>query len=552
MARERVYRDYWSEDDTARASPLRSPSLKQTLASSDTLRAIGANGRADNEKKARFGDYGIGIGIARTIDEDATTPSEYESTEPVLDEAQVDPHDAAPMLNPFPAELDGFEVDSLPADIDVDEARDFSPVPTHEPRTFSPASNPDRRTLSPSNVHLKSAFTPSLTTASTRSVSHDAQSSGASSGSKMPEFFGHTIFQTALHNPTIAHQLFKFGESRLCGENMAFLARVSKYQLVLNEVAQAISEIHKEFLTNNAPSHINIAEQLQSRVNSDVKRSLTSTLPALESVFANTQDEIERLVYTDIYPKFVRQQLAISAAKALGGDRSKYAGLGDCFVLTDPAKADNPIVFASDGFVKVTGYTRNEIIPRNCRFLQSRQTDKSAVRRLKAAIEKREESVELILNTKKNGEPFWNLLYTTPLFDGHGNLVFFLGGQINCSTTIHSASDILRILAQTNETEQEATPGAMSPQPVEPPGSRRGLLGAFRTRSKPTVPQRAPGMENGLLDRLGEKDLRSQMRSFYTAYSNVSLIFLIHILLQDCYSSPFARKENANSTPSIS
>lgn len=127
--------------------------------------------------------------------------------------------------------------------------------------------------------------------------------------------------------------------------------------------------------------------------------------------------------------------MSVSAAKALGGDRGKYAGLGDCFILTDPSKADNPIVFASDGFVKVTGHSRKEIIPRNCRFLQSQQTDRAAVQRIKNAIEKREECVELLLNQKKNGEPFWNLVYITPLFGHDGNLVFFLGGQINCSTS---------------------------------------------------------------------------------------------------------------------
>ncbi len=77
------------------------------------------------------------------------------------------------------------------------------------------------------------------------------------------------------------------------------------------------------------------------------------------------------------------------------------------------SKADNPIIAASDGFVKVTGYSRSDIIPRNCRFLQGRHTDKSSVQRLKAAIEGREESVELLLNYKKNGDPFWNLLYVS-------------------------------------------------------------------------------------------------------------------------------------------
>jgi phototropin len=75
--------------------------------------------------------------------------------------------------------------------------------------------------------------------------------------------------------------------------------------------------------------------------------------------------------------------------------------------------ADNPIVYASDGFVSVTGYSRSDIIPRNCRFLQGNHTDHAAVRRLKACIGANKESVELLLNYRKTGEPFWNLLYVS-------------------------------------------------------------------------------------------------------------------------------------------
>lgn len=109
--------------------------------------------------------------------------------------------------------------------------------------------------------------------------------------------------------------------------------------------------------------------------------------------------------------------------------------------------ADNPIVFASDGFVEVTGYSRRDVIPRNCRFLQRPLTDKLSAKRLRHSIDNAEEIVELLLNYRKNGDPFWNLLYVSPLLDEYGNVAFFLGGQINCSTTIHSCTDILRILS---------------------------------------------------------------------------------------------------------
>jgi PAS domain S-box-containing protein len=342
------------------------------------------------------------------------------------------------------------------------------------------------------------------------------------SASRLPDFFASEVFQVVLHNPTTAHQLLKFSQSRLCGENMAFLDKVDKYNSLLNEVAKSMFEIHRDYISVNADNQINIPESLLINVNRDLKAALASTLPKLETVFVDSQKEIERLVAMDIYPRFVRHQMTMSAARALAGDRAKYAGLGDCFVLTDPAKADNPIVYASDGFVKVTGYTRNEIIPRNCRFLQCRNTDTTAVQRLREAVHTHQESVELLLNQKKSGEPFWNLLYTTPLFDATGNVVFFLGGQINCSTTIHSASDVLKILAQTNDTDESAVDGLMAPEASKNPSSlRTKFKNPFR--SKPLVePHQQPGMEDALLNRIEKMNLRKQMDTFYTAYSKVS------------------------------
>lgn len=419
---------------------------------------------------------GYGFGTAHTTDEKATK-QQYEDSafEAALDEPQVEPH----MLNNF-----------VQATV--------------------------------SNLQHGS----SATSGSRSAISHaglGAYSTGSSSfeSRKMPEFFSHAVFQTVLHNPTIVHQLHKFAQARMCGENIEFLTRVDKYHKLLDEVSKSVGEIHRDFLSNKAPSQVRLSDQVLSRANKQMKSSLSTAVPMLESVFVNAHIDVERLVYTEIYPKYVRHQLSISAAKALGGERTKFAGLGDCFVLTDPAKADNPILFASDGFVKVTGYSRNEIIPRNCRFLQNQDTDRETVRRLKAAIDVREESVELLLNQKKNGEPFWNLLYTTPLYDANGKLAFFLGGQINCSTTIHSASDVLRILSHSEDgNEEQAQSRTLSPPPVKPARSR-GLFSAFRTNSRSTIHQRAPGMEENLINQFGEMPLNSQITRFQNAYSNV-------------------------------
>lgn len=194
--------------------------------------------------------------------------------------------------------------------------------------------------------------------------------------------------------------------------------------------------------------------------------------------------------------------------------------------------ADNPIVFATDGFVDVTGYNRREIVPRNCRFLQGPLTDKLSVRRLKDSIENATETVELLLNYRRNGEPFWNLLYVSPLFDNNGNVAFFLGGQINCSTTVHSCTDILKILSLNDEGVAERVD--MDRDSFRPSSSKQGSTAPpMKTRSsffKSVKVQKAPvkvkvrsetGMEGELIDRVGKLDFRAQVEAFYTAYSKV-------------------------------
>jgi PAS domain S-box-containing protein len=194
-------------------------------------------------------------------------------------------------------------------------------------------------------------------------------------------------------------------------------------------------------------------------------------------------------------------------------------------------RADNPIVYASDGFISVTGYSRADIIPRNCRFLQGAQTDKLAVRRLAGNIAQGEETVELLLNYRKNGDPFWNLLYVTPLFSKNGDLEFFLGGQVNCSTTIHSCTDILRILSVNDE--DISSPGSRDGSVLSKGSTHHSSITGSKPRSafskhwrrepeeKVEVLEEA-GLEGDLLSKVGRMDFKSQVEAFYTAYSKVN------------------------------
>ena len=102
-------------------------------------------------------------------------------------------------------------------------------------------------------------------------------------------------------------------------------------------------------------------------------------------------------------------------------------------IVTDPRQPDNPIIFANQAFLGMTGYGLDEMIGRNCRFLQGPETDPATVAEIRDAIAgTRECSVE-ILNYRKNGSSYWNALFVSPVYDRTGALVYFFGSQLDVS-----------------------------------------------------------------------------------------------------------------------
>lgn len=109
------------------------------------------------------------------------------------------------------------------------------------------------------------------------------------------------------------------------------------------------------------------------------------------------------------------------------------------FVISDPSIPDNPIVYASQGFLSLTGYTLDEVLGRNCRFLQGPDTDPRAVDRIRKGIEKGDDTTVVLLNYRKDGTTFWNQFFIAALRDGEGNIVNYLGVQCKVSEEYASA-----------------------------------------------------------------------------------------------------------------
>jgi len=116
--------------------------------------------------------------------------------------------------------------------------------------------------------------------------------------------------------------------------------------------------------------------------------------------------------------------------------------------LADPDQEDMPLVYVNKAFEQITGYTLEETVGKNCRFLQGNEHDQAAVQQLRDAI-KNKKPVEVVLrNYRKNGELFYNHLLVSPLFDSHGNLLYFLGVQFDITPRIRAEEEIKSLKEQ--------------------------------------------------------------------------------------------------------
>ncbi len=124
----------------------------------------------------------------------------------------------------------------------------------------------------------------------------------------------------------------------------------------------------------------------------------------------------------------------ISSAGSQGGTDIFFAAVQMSrmpMCLTDPHKDDNPIIFCNQAFEQLTGYGQNEIIGRNCRFLQGPETDPAAVVEIRRQLLRQEDVHLELMNYRKDGSSFWNALFISPVADTTGRLVYYFASQLD-------------------------------------------------------------------------------------------------------------------------
>ena len=139
-----------------------------------------------------------------------------------------------------------------------------------------------------------------------------------------------------------------------------------------------------------------------------------------------------------------RKQIDIELRKTVDAlhlrDRAMQA-VTQGILITDATQPDHPILYASPGFERLTGYRADEVVGRNCRLLQGPKTDPVSVAKLRESVNAGQECAVELLNYRKDGTPFWNALYVSPVRED-GQLLHFVGVQADVTERHHLEDQI--------------------------------------------------------------------------------------------------------------
>lgn len=234
-------------------------------------------------------------------------------------------------------------------------------------------------------------------------------------------------------------------EANPCRQELYRLLGTENYQYLVTFIAY-IKTCHEWM-----EAHPDIRYETDQRVQSHYN-DLVAEEPELAHFFNTYWDRVkqERLNWLESLSTkgSPAEKLAISSfARAIDS-------ASDGILLSDPNQADNPVIYSNPAFSKLTGYQSEEVIGRNCRFLQGPETDQAVVAQIREAIAQQQEIQVTLLNYRKDGQPFWNELKIAPVRGEQGNLLYFIGIQIDVTErkrTEEQLQEQSRLLAQSQD-----------------------------------------------------------------------------------------------------
>ncbi|SEK88764.1 bacterio-opsin activator domain-containing protein [Haloferax larsenii] len=119
--------------------------------------------------------------------------------------------------------------------------------------------------------------------------------------------------------------------------------------------------------------------------------------------------------------------------------------------ISDGSLPDHPLVYANDAFESMTGYTIEEALGRNCRYLQGDKTNQERVAELRRAIDAEESASVELLNYRRDGSTFWNRVDIAPLPGPDGSVTHYVGFQTDITERVRAEQAAERYAARVEE-----------------------------------------------------------------------------------------------------
>ena len=125
--------------------------------------------------------------------------------------------------------------------------------------------------------------------------------------------------------------------------------------------------------------------------------------------------------------------------------------------ITDPDRPDNPLIYVNRSFEELTGYDAEEVLGRNCRFLQGPATEEAPVAAIRAAIEEERSTTVELRNYRKDGTEFWNEVTIAPLRNEAGEVTNFVGFQVDVTDKKRAENAVVTHLDRVKRERQHLT-----------------------------------------------------------------------------------------------
>ncbi len=210
--------------------------------------------------------------------------------------------------------------------------------------------------------------------------------------------------------------------------------------------------IHPEDRQIAAHQALKFAQGQNSEVEYRLVRANDEVIWVRDSGRVEKAPDGESLIVYGVVSDITARKKAEEALRVVAAENVRLAravgAATEGIVISDPTQPNDPLIYVNDAFTKITGYSMEESLGRNCRFLQGPETDPEMVNEIRRGLAEQQHVQVTLLNYRKDGQTFWNELNISPIFADDGALLYFVGIQSDVTERKEAEATLIRFTNQ--------------------------------------------------------------------------------------------------------